>query len=676
MVKRGNVLVLLALVFLVGFVSANIEITQQPFEVYNFGDTVFTSVSVNPANVNGSFEINLVCGSTKANFYKIAPAESAFSPNVLQKINHKLFLTKEYIGSMSGDCFIEAFLGNEIVNSNHFLLTGDITLNAKTDKTTYNPGETVLVSIDAKKANGVMLNGNYGISGSAILNGNVEKGIATATYNLANNIAAGRYELIINAYDSDTSGILNQKSISVYYEIKQVPTKLDIGLSEFEAEPNQNYTFSVDLTDQSGLKMPGNVIVNYISPRNEQNSFTVESGSSGNLFFMSDTTPGQYILTAKIGNLSVEKKFTVREVANISVVLLEELNMVSVTNIGNVPYKDSLNVTVGNKTETILVNLKLGEEKRYTIRAPDGIYEVIAQTGVFSATSQLSLTGRAVSVGKWDGLSLLEEYSFIWIFIAIILIIAGIIVFLKFRQKREYDPHARAKEKAERRMKEEDLNEVSKRAFQKRQFVNAATPMINEAQSVPTVKGNKDYCSVVALHVKNYATLGADAKSRLNEIITNAKDRFGVLDFRGQHILIIYSPLITKNAKNEMTAAKAAWKIRNEIDSYNSKFRDKIKYNLGLSSGEIVSSLAGGKFTYTTIGNGAMLAKRISDLAEGKILASQQFRQKLMRELKVNKIPMMAGGGEVFEIISMSDVDRNQEKLTDIMKRSNFMRTE
>jgi class 3 adenylate cyclase len=676
MVKRGNVLILLALVFLAGFVSANIEITQQPFEVYNFGDTVFTAVSVNPANVNGSFEINLVCGSTKANFYKIAPAESAFSPNVLQKINHKLFLTKEYISSMSGDCFIETFLGSEIANSNHFLLTGDITLNAKTDKTAYNPGEAVLISIDAKKANGVLLNGNYEVSGSAILSGVVEKGIATTTYNLANNVAAGKYELIINAYDSDSSGILNQKSISIYYEVKQVPTKLDIGLSEFEAEPNQNYTFSVDLTDQSGLKMPGNVVVNYISPINEQNSFTVESGAIGSLLFNSDSTPGQYILTAKIGNLSVEKKFSVKEVANISVVLLGELNMVSVTNIGNVPYKDSLNVTIGNETETILVNLKLGEEKRYTIRAPNGIYDVIAQTGIFSAASQLSLTGRAVSVGKWDGLSLLEEYSFIWFFVAAILVIAGIIVFLKFRQKREYTPYVRAKEKTEKKMKEEELNEVSKRAFQKKQFVNAATPIINEAQSVPTVKGNKDYCSVLALNVKNYATLGTDARAKLNEIITNVKDRYGVLDFRGQHILIIYSPLITKTAKNEITASKAAWKLRNDIDSYNSKFRDKIKYNLGLSSGEIVSSLAGGKFTYTTIGNGAMLAKRISDLADGKILASQQFRQKLMRELKVNKIPMMAGGAEVFEIISMADVDKNQEKLNDIVKRSNFMRTE
>lgn len=678
MIKRGSLVSIFAfaILFSLAFVSATIEITQQPFEVYNFGDTVFTSVSVNPTNVSGSFEINLICGGNSVNFYKISPAESAFSPNVQQKINHKIILTKEYLGSLAGDCYIQSFLGSESTNSNHFLLTEDISLTAKTDKPAYNPGETVSVSIEATKANSILLNGNYQISSAISLSGKVEKGIATATYQIQNDSPAGKYEIVVWVYDGDIANILNQKKFALYYEVKQIPRKLEIGLSSFEAVPNQNFSFSVDLTDQTGIKMPGSVSVEYSSPKNEKNRLTIISGTAGTVDFPSDATPGNYTLIATIGDLSVEKKFDVKEVANISVVLLEDLNMVSVTNIGNIPYKDSLNVTIGNETETILVDLELGEEKRYSLHAPDGIYGVFAQIGAFSATKQLSLTGHAVSVGSWTGIGLLEQYPLVWFFIAVILIVAGVIVFFKFRNRRTYDYRARSRERAQKEMKDEDLNEISKKAFQKKQFLNLANPIVNEAESVPTLRGNKDNCSVIAVNIKNYAHLGVEARSKLNEIISTAKDKFGVLEFRGRHMLIIYSPLVTKTYKNEIIASKAAWKIRNELDRYNSKFQDKIKYNIGLNAGEMVSALLNGKLVYTNIGNGVVLAKRISDLSEGKILVSQTFRQKLIRELKVNKTNMTIGNSEISEVISMADVDKNQEKLTDIMKRSNFMRTE
>lgn len=676
MVKRGNLLVLLALVFLIGFVSANIEITQQPFEVYNFGDSVFTSITVNPSNVNGSFEINLICGDGSANFYKIAPAESAFSPNVKQRINHKIILTKEYMGTLSGECYIQALLGGEIANSNHFMLTDDITLNTKTDKAIYNPREIVSINIDAKKANGVFLNGNYEITSSAFTSGKVENGLATATYTLPANTPAGKYELVVHVYDGEILNILNQKKVSLYYEVKQIPTKLEVGLSSFEAIPNQEFSFSVDLTDQSGLKMPGSVSVKYVSPKDEEKILSVISGTTASISFEGDATPGEYTLYSTIGNLSVEKKFNVKEITNISVILLEDLKMVSVKNVGNVPYKNSLNVTIGNETESIFVDLKIGEEKRYSLRAPNGIYSVFAQIGDFSATKQLSLTGNAISVGSWTGVGLLEEYPLVWFFIAAILIISGVIVFMRFKHLKTYKYLERAEKRAKAESNDEDLNEISRKAFQKKQFLNLANPIVNEAQSVPTLKGNKDYCSIVAVNVKNYATLGIEARNKLNEIISNAKDKFGVIEFRGQHMLIIYSPLITKTYKNEIIAAKAAWKIRNELDKYNIKFRDKIKYNIGVNAGEMVSSLSNGKLFYTNLGNGVVLAKRISDLSDGKILVSQTFRQKLMRELKVNKTNMSIGNSEILEVISMADVDRNQEKLTDIVKRTNFMRTE
>lgn len=674
MIKRERVSklgLILVLFFSLVCVSASMNISQ-PFEVYNFGDTIIFSVDVNPTVVTGTFEINLVCNNNSVNVYKISPAEGAFSPNVNQKVNHKIILTKEYIENLSGICHIESFLGKETISTNQFLLTDDITLTAKVDKTEYSPGETVSLTIDAVKANGVLLNGNYAISSSTNLSGKVEKGVATTSYALVGNAPAGKYELVFYVFDSDVNGILNQKKTSVYYEVKQVPTTLEIGLASFEALPNGNYTFSVDLFDQSGIKINGTITAEYVSPKNEKNSLSVESGASGTIDFANNATPGEYTLTASIGELSAEKQFSVKEVQNISVVFLEDLSMVSVTNIGNVPYKENLNVTIGNETETIAVNLDLGEEKRYSLHAPTGIYDVFAQIGGFSATKQMSLTGNAISVGSWSGVGLFESYPLVWIFIAVILIIAGVIVYLKTRSRRTYDYSARVKERAKAEMKDEDLNEISKRAFQKKQFLNLANPIVDSAQSVPTLKGNRDNCSVIAVNVKNYATLGIEARNKVNEIINDAKDKYGVIEFRGQHMLIIYSPLVTKTYKNEILAAKAAWRIKIKLDEYNAKFRDKIHFNIGLNAGEMVCSLSNGKLIYTNLGNGVILAKRISDLADNKLLVSQSFRMKLLRELKTNKTNLIVGNSEVVEVVSMADIDGNKDRFNNIMKRTEF----
>ena len=145
-----------------------------------------------------------------------------------------------------------------------------------------------------------------------------------------------------------------------------------------------------------------------------------------------------------------------------------------------------------------------------------------------------------------------------------------------------------------------------------------------------------------------------------------------MVDSRGSHLLIIFSSLITKTFRNEIIAVKVAMKIKEEIESYNRLSKDKIEFNIGINSGDMISSLNNGKLNYTSLGNAVILAKRISDLSSGKIFVSGVFRQKLMRELKVNKIEHALGNVEVFEVTRIADVEANADKLRDLLKRTGF----
>ncbi|VVB79310.1 Uncharacterised protein [uncultured archaeon] len=662
--KKVGVLSILIILFSFGLASATIEMTQ-PLSSYNIGDEIYLTVTLNPSSVSGSFEINLVCGDQTANFYKIAPAESAFSLGQVQKINHKIILKKEFIGNMSGTCDIEASLGQEVAVSNKFMISTDINVNVKTDKYSYDPAEAITLNIEAIKFNGVPLNGFVEVSGAQsfkkqIVNGNLSEVLTTPA-----TIEAGKYDLTILAYDNDESGIMNQKTTYASYEIKQVPSSITISLPGTEANPGESFGFGVDLYDQSGKAMPAELSALVIPPTQKDNvQFGVAAGSTGNISFLTNSTPGTYRLIVSLGTLSEEKTFVVKAVPKIDMSFLENSSLLIVRNIGNAAFNDSINVTIGEGVERLQLNIQPGEERRFNLRAPNGQYDVKVSDGANSIQASLLLTGRAIQVSEFNGLSALSQYPLVWGFIAAILILLGAILLIKFKKTRNYKDRIVPE-------KREDIRVVSAKAHMKKQFLEIGKPNVSEAESSLNMSGKKDYASVVSVSVKNNSSLGMEARKKLNEVIGKAGDRNGVVDWKGNHVLLIFSPLLTRTYKNELIASKVAWDIKTELDEYNRRFQDKIQFNIGINCGDLVSSLNGGKLSYTSLGNTVLLAKRISEMDSGKVLVSVTFRQKLMRELKVNRVAPL-GNTDVFEVTRIADTEANNDKLKDLLKRTNF----
>jgi hypothetical protein len=655
------------LLFNIFIASASMQITQ-PLRTYNFGDSIFTTITLNPSSVSGSFEINVVCENKSANVYKIAPAEGAFTENREQKVNHKITLTREFIGALGGNCHILSSIASESVTSDSFYLSDDITLLVKLDKTNYNPEEKITWTIDAKKSNGLPLNGYVEISGLINSNLEIKDGKLTGSAIIPANSEANKYNLSVLAYDKDNNGILNQEKSFGYFEINQVPTKIDISMLGFEAVPGEEFSFGVDLYDQSSKKMPGILSLAYTSEQNIQKKLDVQADSIAKLNFSYNATPGKYLLTLSKDSIKTQKEFTLKAVPRVNIELTENSSILIVKNIGNTIYNDSLGVTIGEQLTTIPLNLQIGEEKKFNLQAPDGSYSVIAQSGESTATRNLLLTGDVISIREGSGTIIFEASPIIWVFIVGVLLLLAVVIFMK-NKKRTFKFNEK-----HRNIREETptLVQVSKKAHMQKQFLDLAQPRVSEAESNISMKGSKNLCSIISLNIKNKATLGLEATKKLNEVLEQTQSKLGVVDMRSQHILVIFSPLLTKTFNNELVAVKAADSMKIQLDDYNKRFSDKINYNIGIHSGEMINSLNNGKLNYTSLGNSIILAKRISDLGNEKLLVSGTFRQKLLRELKAQKITHALGNVDVFEVQRIADTEANQEKLKQLLKRTSF----
>lgn len=650
-------------IFLISLVSATITISQ-PLTTYNYGDEIYLTATINPSVVSGNFEINVVCENASANVYRISPAESAFTANQEQKINHKIILKREYVGNISGKCSVVVSLGSETVTSNSFLLTDQINLNVKTDKYSYDPEEAITLDVSAIKVNGIPLNGFVEISGAQNIKKEIVEGQLSHIFTTESSTEAGKYDLTVHAYDVSGNEILNQKTVYVSYEIKQIARSIVISMPAPEINPGDSFEFGVDLYDQSGKEMESNLSALIVSPLEKSSQFGVSTQETGKFETSVNSTPGKYRVVVSLGTLSEEKEFYVKAVPKLDISFLDNSSLVVLRNIGNAEFNDTINITIGdNIAEELSLSILPGEERRFNLKAPNGEYNVNVASGDVSAQKNLLLTGRAIEIKEYNGLDFISSNTFIWTVLGILILIVAAVLLGRFKKTTNYKDKIVPEKK-------ENLNVVSAKMFMKKQqkeFLELGKSNVAEAESSLNMNGKKDFASVVSLAVKNNSTLGMEARKKINELVSVASDKGGVVDWKGNHALLIFSPLLTKTYKNEIIASKVAWKIKTELDEYNSMFKDKISYNIGINCGELVSSVNNGKLNYTSLGNTVLAAKRISESSLGKVLVSVAFRQKLMRELKVNKID-----DNTFEVTRIADVDANNDKLKDLLKRTGF----
>ncbi len=650
---------LLSLFFLFGIfllicpmVFAKIEISE-PKDVYNFGDKLNFVVTILPSSVYGFFEVDLICGPEKINIYKIPANEEGFPANEKHSYSNYIPILKDTIGEMSGNCYVSASLGDEEADTKTFTITDEILIKTKLNKENYNPGDKAILTVEATKANGQLLDGFIEISGSDDLTQAIEKGIANIEFQISATRKAGTNVLIIAVYDrGENNKIRNQGTINTTYKVNQIPTSIDISLSSLELSPEEELAVGLDLFDQSKEKIYDTIYATVTSPKNVKKEISVKSGEITHVNFETTDTAGEWIINAEYKDISESKTFRLQEIQKIDFEFIDSILVIR--NVGNSRYNQLIEITIGDQVETVELDLKIGEEKRFKLKAPQGEYSIVASDGSNIAEKSVLLTGNAISINELRTLNPFKNLMFIWVFIIILLALVGTWLLIRFRRRT-----VKLKDKFKGVELKEDKTPVL-----------GSSPIIGKgnAESSIVLKGEKENSAVISLKVLNSETLKNNAKQELLKLLGTIKEKKGVVDFKGHYILIIFSPVVTRTFKNEIIATRVGFNLYKSLLEHNKKFMDKIEFNIGINSGDLVANIENGKLKYTGLGKTISLAKKLSDSNKSKILVSDNVRKKLLRAIDVKEIPS-SDATKFFEIIQVKDQEANKERLADLLHR-------
>lgn len=660
MKKRS--LTILFFVMALSIASASIQLSEVE-RVYNIGDEIAISLTINPSRVDGNFEIRVECEDSSETFYKISPARSAFSPNQETRINHRIILEKEFIGNLSGDCILIAELGNIKTQTDKFEITSSINVNVKLDKERYDPGESIVLDIEAIKANGRRLEGFVRSEGEFSFEKRIENGNAREVFTTPQTQEAGEYTLNLFIYEQGRQGeIINYQNVTKNFRINQIPYSVPITLSSSDVNPGETFEFKAELFDQSGSEMHGIISVEFVSPLRERIQVSLESGELQEIEFPTNATAGNWKIYSNHGRLTEERIIRMNEKAKLNFSFDERASVLIVKNIGNAEHRGNVKIDIGEETRNITLNIKPGEERRFTLSAPTGEHDVRIQGGDSSVERRLLLTGQVVDVREYRRYLNISEYPAVWSIIFTLIVLLLIIIFFRYHKKTFYI-------KNKLKTKFENIKSVKSDKQGDKILETREKPKVNNAEQTLVTKGIKEPSTIITISLKNKLTpfIKENFLKTISEI---AEKNNGAIEVKEKEIHIIFSPRKTRTYKNEYNSVKTSLEILNKIKESNRKFKDKIDFGIGISSGDLIGSIQNNKLKYTSVDKTIAISKKTSDIANQNIIIAESVKNKLLREIKTEKVE--SSGNTYYKIIEVSEKQGNQEKLKDLLKRTHL----
>ncbi len=662
-----KVVILLVAFLLLPLISSQIIINQQPNTVYNLGDVVNLPITIKSQKaVSGFLQMDLICEGKQENFYKNGvniPAEDE------KKIEASLVLTQDVIGNLVGKCRIKIILGSESLLTNEFKISDWITIITNFDNLEFSPGEVISVSGDASKEDGNVVSGLVelsvmGSNSSKVRQvGIIDKGSFSVALSLPEDMKAGAYLLRISAYEQDLNGLTtNRGSLDQNILVRQIPTSLEIILRESEVEPGTNLSVKAVLHDQTGEKISSQ---SFISIKNGNNKILEQVEVNTDEFhefpIAYNEPPSSWKIVAVSNRISNEATLTIMPKESINVEIVN--TTITITNTGNVPYNKTALVKIGNESINLDVYLNVGKSQSYFITAPNGNYDVQVTSGRESATiEQIALTGKTVDVKKASGnvviIDSLATHPFIWIFVAIIIVL-GILIFFKKRSRRSFFGNM-------------NLGSSTESSRKSDSYENVASPLVsgslinskNKAEISISMKGEKQDVCLVALSIKNLAGLQSKdggAAETLQKVVNMAEDKRAATYEDNNFIIFILSPSLTKTSENEKTALEIAQSARETLAHHNKMFKQKMNFGISIGSGSIVAKYENHLLKFSSIDSTISSTKKVASLAEEEVLLGEKMNDKLrfiVKSAKHNK-----SGTNVYSVKEVKNVEEHAKFL-------------
>jgi len=610
--------IILSFLFIIPLTSAEISLTQ-PNPLYNAGDTFSLDITLKPVEEVSSFlEAKLLCSGNSVEIFRSPLFLSAGEEKQISiSSRFDIFLIKK----LQGTCLIQAAFGEETTNTEVFTLSRNLAIEASIEKTNFNPGETILITGSVTKEDGSSINGIVEVSSEEIPSGNsaeISSGTFSINFAIPEGTPAGSNLIKITASQKDSKEeILNSGITVINIEVNQIAKEIDIVLDSPSIIPNNDLKYKILILDQTSTEIYDFVLLTIKDPKGfvfseEQ----VQSSSDLTKFLEYNLVPGEWSIKTSFKDKEIEKFFTIEELKDLSYEIID--GKLTVTNTGNVPYEDTIKIIIGGEMKSFDINLGIGKSKVYKLSAPNGEYDVSVSTPQGSEqVGTASLTGRAISVSPQ---SLGISSTTLNILISLIVLIILIILFIFIRRKiKSGSFFFKRKSKSLDSFKESSQN-------------------MNKEETISD--GKKQESALIALKIKNYETIKNNklAMETINSALLKAKEAKAKIYVSENYRIVILSQILTKNKENEVEAASVASKIKEILDKYNRLSDPKIRFGLGIHSGELILESDKYQVKFTSLGNTISMAKKISEASNSEILISESVRKKILGKVRAEKV--------------------------------------
>lgn len=375
--KKGFLLFLMILAVPAAF--ADIAITTDQ-SIYNVGNKIKTSASIlYESNFEGLFKLAISCDSYKLEYF-IAPV--SLEANFRTAINvPELAATSSMLGNctITGDLATNDNLVVEKKKSNNFAVTRQLTVLPVNSRLIASPSDIIFVSGVINEAHGNnILKATAKITlGNDSYNTDAVNGKFNLSVEIPKNIKSGRHEIGISTFDSKN----NFGDAAIEFDVTAIPTYMGLELGNSQLSPGSKIGIVSSLYDQADELINTSLDLKLDSP-SKNNVFTkaVQSNEKMEYEFSQYAEPGAYTLTSAYRNLLVQSSINITTVREVKIRYENEI--VSIENIGNVPFEDELTFILKSDSKKYpitkeisvepskLVNIDLSKE------VPLGIYDI------------------------------------------------------------------------------------------------------------------------------------------------------------------------------------------------------------------------------------------------------------------------------------------------------------
>jgi len=668
----------LLLVFAVCFASAEVFISSQPEGVYSLGEDLEFTLGTD--GTSGWAEVNLNCENSSKLVYYHYLNEEVTSYDVVVP------LTQSFLRGLGGECHLNLKFGEEIRESMGFEITNKINIDLILDKVEFHPNETIVFSGSVSKQNSMDIEGvaEVSIMGTElIIIVPIENNKFEGEILLPNSVASGSLGLRTFVYEKNKDEeITNFGEHIINITVSQVATSLEVEIVGV-AKPGEDLEFKAILLDQSGETMDSSQVAFIIVDSNlvEVVNLLSASGDSNYYKLRTNAVFGSWEISAEsAGGLRATKRFQVETNKQAEFFLINETLIIR--NVGNTNYDNFIEVTIGNESEVKNVNLSIGKSLEFLLTAPDGDYEIIVRDGEYEVSGNSFLTGSVIGVNSvGSSFNFFKKNVFAWV---ILIGILGTFIFVSSKRviKRRVvlskskikfsDMKRREKVISVTPAIQRDKSSVEEADHGPKGFIGKDEIKSMGAKHSLVLNGEKQNAALIALKIKNSEELkkpGSNALGNISNAIRKISDNGGKLYKTGDYIVGIFAPVITRTFDNSFNALNVAKGICEDLKDHNSKFNHKIKFGVGVNSGEIIAEKQEGKLLFTPIGQGLVDTKKIAEIAENDLLLGEAAQREIRSKARTVANPEKLGV-KTYSVNEIIDRGENQKFISSFLARN------